>query len=572
MSYFSKKTGARLFMSLAALFAVSTGQADVIEHIGERYIIHVDEMNLTGDETLLDVLMMCPEVVTLDGKAPVGSGLYGGYTVRVDNINVELNTEAFLRNTRASEVKKIKMCILPQVQKGSNGLKKVIDINLRKDNNGNEGKVALSGDTYGGASAYVSTMHKQDNLTLLGIATGNTLRSKNDAGVVSHDADEGFKAHASWDITSKDNLLLDLTQQYTRNHAAGADIEHSRYAHLHFVYTRTLSDAGAYALFEGQADYNSNSFGAEHVRATYPYALVETSFPLISHNFWVLAGLESGYTGETDVTEDYTNRSRYEDGYMQLDLKAGKWNFMIGDRFRVINFWQNDLKLGRDFEHSTSNHAYAVSVAHHFNANNTLQGSFSRRYYNAEFSDYLAEVAGSNPALEQIANGKVYTPDYDENIAYISELRYTYSKPDLVLSTLVQNIRQDLTVGHDNTLGLGVSAFWHKGVFRVNAGINYFWQKTTYSAENKQYNNFVNLKLAPQVALPSGWRFTSTLLYNSRKAYHSEYYTPANFYADVAVSKRLCKNWLIEGKYHDIAGQHTGNRAGTIGVTYFWGK
>ena len=74
------------------------------------------------------------------------------------------------------------------------------------------------------------------------------------------------------------------------------------------------------------------------------------------------------------------------------------------------------------------------------------------------------------------------------------------------------------------------------------------------------------------MSLDNGWRFTSTLLYNSRKAYESEFYTPANFYADVAVSKSIGKNWLLEGKYHDIAGQHTGNRAATVGVTYYWGK
>lgn len=90
--------------------------------------------------------------------------------------------------------------------------------------------------------------------------------------------------------------------------------------------------------------------------------------------------------------------------------------------------------------------------------------------------------------------------------------------------------------------------------------------------------NFVNLKLAPQVTLDGGWRIASTMLYNSRKAYDTVaddgFFnpTPANFYADVTVAKNFGKEWLIEGKYHDIAGQHTGNRAVTVGVTYFWGK
>ena len=43
-----------------------------IEHIGDRYIMHVSEMELTGEESLLDVLMMCPEVISLDGNNIIG--------------------------------------------------------------------------------------------------------------------------------------------------------------------------------------------------------------------------------------------------------------------------------------------------------------------------------------------------------------------------------------------------------------------------------------------------------------------------------------------------------------------
>ena len=578
MNTYLRKIRERLILSLVMIATVSTVEAAVVEHIGDRYIINVSEMNLNGDETLMDVLLMCPEVITLDAQTPLTESLYGQYVIRIDNIGLGIDTKTYLNTTRANEIEKIKICQNPGVLKGCNGLKQVIDIVLRKGDNGTSGRVSVNGDSYGGGTAFVSALHQQDNLRLFGIAEGNILRSKNDAGITNHGSHEGMKLNMVWDITSKDNLELDLSQYYTRNRASGADGVYDRGTHLEFVYLRTLSDAGAYGLVQGGGDYYTQNEVGVHNRSTYPFIVFEFAFPLINHNFWITAGIETGYSGETDVVADYTNRSRYEDGYLQLDWNIGKWGFMIGDRFRVINFWQNTLKLGNEYEHTTSNHAYTVTAYHRFNEGNTLQGTFTRRYYNASFDDFITDGTYYNPITQNIMAGKVYTPDYDKHIAYISELKYTYSKPDFVLGALVKNIRQDLAVGHDNTLGVGTTAFWHTGALRLNIGVNYFWQKTTLAPDKKEYMNFVNLKLAPQVTLDGGWRIASTLLYNSRKAYDTVaddgFFspTPANLYADVTVAKNFGKEWLVEGKYHDIAGQHTGNRAVTVGVTYFWGK
>lgn len=578
MNTYFRKIRERLILSLAMIATVSTVEAAVVEHIGDRYIINVSEMNLNGDETLMDVLLMCPEVITLDAQTPLTESLYGQYVIRIDNIGLGIDTKTYLNTTRANEIEKIKICQNPGVLKGCNGLKQVIDIVLRKGDNGTSGRVSVNGDSYGGGTAFVSALHQQDNLRLFGIAEGNILRSKNDAGITNHGSHEGMKLNMVWDITSKDNLELDLSQYYTRNRASGADGVYDRGTHLEFVYLRTLSDAGAYGLVQGGGDYYTQNEVGVHNRSTYPFIVFEFAFPLINHNFWITAGIETGYSGETDVVADYTNRSRYEDGYLQLDWNIGKWGFMIGDRFRVINFWQNTLKLGNEYEHTTSNHAYTVTAYHRFNEGNTLQGTFTRRYYNASFDDFITDGTYYNPITQNIMAGKVYTPDYDKHIAYISELKYTYSKPDFVLGALVKNIRQDLAVGHDNTLGVGTTAFWHTGALRLNVGVNYFWQNTTLASDKKEYMNFVNLKLAPQVTLDGGWRIASTLLYNSRKAYDTVaddgFFspTPANLYTDVTVAKNFGKEWLVEGKYHDIAGQHTGNRAVTVGVTYFWGK
>ena len=61
-----------LIIALAMASTTYQTQAAPIEHIGDRYIMHVPEMELTGEESLLDVLMMCPEVISLDGNNIIG--------------------------------------------------------------------------------------------------------------------------------------------------------------------------------------------------------------------------------------------------------------------------------------------------------------------------------------------------------------------------------------------------------------------------------------------------------------------------------------------------------------------
>ena len=43
-------------------------QDEIIEHQGNKYIIHVEQLNPDSEMSLLDVLHMCPELISSDGK------------------------------------------------------------------------------------------------------------------------------------------------------------------------------------------------------------------------------------------------------------------------------------------------------------------------------------------------------------------------------------------------------------------------------------------------------------------------------------------------------------------------
>ena len=57
------------------------GQEDIIEHEGNKYIIHVEQLNPDPEMTLLDVLHICPELMSSDGKT-----ITADYVLSVDDI------------------------------------------------------------------------------------------------------------------------------------------------------------------------------------------------------------------------------------------------------------------------------------------------------------------------------------------------------------------------------------------------------------------------------------------------------------------------------------------------------
>ncbi|MFQ9810206.1 MAG: hypothetical protein ACLRYB_12180 [Segatella copri] len=146
-----------LIIAFAMASTTYQTQAAPIEHIGDRYIMHIPEMELTGEESLLDVLMMCPEVISLNGNNIIGgdpfANLYGKFVIRIDNQEYGLDYATFLHHFKAREIETIKVCQNAEVMKGCSSLKKVIDITLRKKENGTTGRWGLFGDTYGGAKA-----------------------------------------------------------------------------------------------------------------------------------------------------------------------------------------------------------------------------------------------------------------------------------------------------------------------------------------------------------------------------------------------------------------------------------
>lgn len=580
-------------MCLAGFLGITLPQmtAAPIEHIGDRYIMHVSEMELTGEESLLDVLMMCPEVISLDGNNIIGgdpfANQYGKFVIRIDNQEYGLDYATLLHHFKAREIESIKVCQNAEVMKGCSSLKKVIDITLRKGENGVSGRAGLFGDTYGGGKGIVSVLSQQDDLRILSHVEGNFQRTSNSdkdayknqsSNTINHYSHEGAKLNVLWTPTSKDILEVDAMQTYTRNHFTHSPAEYVRAYHLQADYTRTLGENGSSILFtlgaehisdNGRTQEESQTFPYQN-HSTYPFSVVEYATPVFTKDLWITAGFEGGLSIEKNCIADYINHSNYEDFYVQLDYNIGKWGFMAGERYRIINFRPKQISSVSNWKHTTHNHIYSFSTYYTFTPGHTLQGTFCRRIFNPEFGDFV--TAGDMEGAWK----PTYTTDIRNSLAKVMELKYTYSKPNLVVSTSVKNIHQHLIDNnHDNTLGIGTTAFWHTGILRLTAGFNYFWERAETPVEetslrDTSYHNFAVFKLAPQLTLADGWRLTSNLIWCTYRHTATPAYTPANLYAEVGVYKNIGKYLTLEGRFHDIASQHFGNRAATIGCTYYF--
>lgn len=560
-------------IALAVMACVSmTMNADVITHQGDRYIINVEEMELTGEESLMDVLLMCPEAISLNFRTTATSvNPFDNWSVRTDNLNIDVDPEIFLAETKASEVSKIKLCTHAGIMKGSSGLNKKIDVYFKKNGPGTNGRLSAKADTYGNISSYNTAKYETNNMVLWGSAMG-WLRRNNIDGAKIDGNGNATKVGINWDITPKDNLVMQLSQRYGKVHFDGGNVrEFGNYYNFSMVYVRTMSDNGASFLFQGVVDYATNRESEDaspinyHNRETDPYIVGEFNFPFLSKNLWITAGVETGVTSYADVTYDQYEWAHYADLYAQIDWNIKGVNISLGDRARALNYWQNNLVLDNKqtntaYNHSHFNHSYTASVYGKIAPKSTLQGTFARRYWNASF-----------------VNREDITPDFllmnekvNDKFAYTSELKYTYQQKDLTFMGMVNNVHHTNVGENENTLQLGASLFWHTGMLRLFTGATYFHDRINWG-DMIEYNNYVRFRVQPQVELQNAWRIIPTVIYNSRIDYKQFGYVPANLYASLAVAKPV-GNWDFDLAFNNIASQHYGKRNVSLTATYYWGR
>ena len=239
-----------LMLSMISVTAQAADDNEIIEFQGDRYVIHVDRMNPDSEMSLLDVLNTCPEFLSLNGKK-----IDQNYKLRTDNIDLIVDPESFLANVKACEIDRIQICSNTSVAKAVNGTKGVIDIYYRQDVK-TDGKVALTGSTYGNGMLYTDVTNQSEKLAMhayglvrssYGKAYPNDVYKMTDRTLA-----ENLYLSLDWRMSASDRLIIKAYQKFFNSKQklfnpglTGAFPYYDRYvglvlsSHLH---TRPLAD------------------------------------------------------------------------------------------------------------------------------------------------------------------------------------------------------------------------------------------------------------------------------------------------------------------------------------------
>ena len=563
-------------MVLTILLACSTfttrAQEEIIEHEGNKYIIHVELLNPDSEMTLMDVLHMCPELMSNDGKS-----ITAEYLLSVDDIMLSIDYEPLLENIKACELSQVIVCTYGSVDNAMDGTTGSIDLQFKEGSKGVAGKLALNGSTYGNGKLYADIASTGDKVTVRGFAQTNLQYGKAESlsgtTVTSRNGVENAMLFVDWQATDDDVVKFKLSQGYGEQKDRLYNLDNieimpsrQRWGEIVATYERNLNEQGAGLYFEAGMNYSNNNLESVKERMATPWWIAECSFPLLKQALTITAGYEGGYT---NGWYRGINREQYlyNDLYVQLNYKKGPWIITLGDRFRHNTFWNKPYDKGEEslWSHNRNDHALIASVGYH-KGHHAIQGIFNRSFFNpvvSAFIDYLIE------------DHTQYNTDYKTQYAWRSELRYTYQTERMVVTgSATHTLLTDLPTPNQSLTGLGASVTWNKGSFRLTGGANVYHQHIKLDESNN--DTFFTLKFAPTLLLGNGFRLSSVLLFNSKKDYIEQH---AHLYASVKVNKDLGRRCNVFADFHDIAGQPETttlllmqsykNRALTIGLTYY---
>ena len=576
LRYLLKSCILLLALSMSGVTAHAANDDEIIEFQGDRYVIHVDRMHPDSEMTLLDVLNTCPEFLSINGKK-----VDLDYKLRVDNIDLVFDAESFLANVKACEIDQIQICSNTSVAKAVNGTKGVIDIYYRKDVK-TDGKVALTGSTYGNGMLYADVTNKSDKLTVKGYALGRSSYGKayptNASKMTDRALVENLHLNLDWKITNNDRLFIKAYQKFentkqriTHLSPLTSPFSYTRFISLVLSYSHTFNN-DAILFAEIGADHTRTTSNGSHVGDTYPYGFIEFDTPLLTRDLWLMLGAEVDYENTWNIGQ---NRGQHTvtDFYVQLDYTHGPWVLTLGDRYRMMNYWyrQYDSEDHSLWTHQRNNHCYLASVGyktgHHF-----LQALVARRFFYPEISDFLVDETATTTDLKYDADS------YSTNLAHQGVLRYSYQQKNLTYHASIEgNWYTHLPGPNKMQVACRNSVYWKTGPWQLTLGANYYYQHVSADATASSDNdNFYTLKVAPALSLPHDLRLSATLLYSSRRTLEDQH---PHLFATVKANKQLGKKCNLFAEFHDIAGYATGNvsqltglyqnRALSIGATIY---
>ena len=515
------------------LFSVSmTAENDlpIVEVKADRTMIYPQRMELTGEESLMDVLQMVPELM-IEGYEDV----IASYNLRIDNCPMNGDTRLILSQMKAKDIDKIQVCDNTGVAKGNIGMGRVLDINMKM------------GDSLKGFVEGQADMGKD----VAPVGTVNMLYGSRHTDVyanVSYRHQYGDYEYLTLHMTNrfdeKNKLLTYFTQLYSDDATGKARKVMGRARYFH-----TFNDQGTELLIVGGYQYNSNPILANKL----PLYIVELNTPLLTERLTMMLGVEGDFLMTSQQGTDRRWHVFNTDIYLQFTYSLPKWKLTVGNRVMFYNYKLMDNGITQKYADTRFNaNACAIYTP---NQRNQIQMGYYHKYYNP---NYLPLFMDEHPITDEewaIAQNLL-----EESNIHQVKLAYTYSKQKLTVQAQTSYYAVE---GNENITEVGASVYWRTGRWALAGGAN------LYATRSGAY---ASLRVAPTVYLPHAWQIGMQAVYYTKNTPQYQL-TGVPVYGLLSVNKQLGRRWNLGVEWHDmfdaICSNTTVNRhAANIKVQY----
>ena len=475
---------------LLSVAASAESEQPVIEIKADRTFIYPQRMELSGEESLMDVLLMVPDLM-IAGYEDVISN----YNLRIDNCPMNGDTRLILSQMKAKDIAKIQVCDNTGVAKGTIGMGRVLDINMKMPER-LQGFVEGQGDLGKNAE---------------GIGTVNVLYGSKSTDIYAntsyrhHDGNEEYLTfHMTNRFDDRNKLLTYFTQQYLDlpSGASRKVMGRARYFH-------TFNDVGTELLIVGGYQYASDKDYTKKL----PLYIVELNTPLFTKRLSMMLGAEGDFimTSQKDMNRSWNYFNN--DIYLQFTYSLPQWRFTVGNR---VMFYNYKMKEGSASErHDDIRDNANASIVFLPDNRNQIQLGFYRKFYEP------IDIQHEEQTINQM------------------KLAYAYSKQKLTVQTEASYYIID---DDENFAELGASAYWRKKWLSLTGGANLYIAKSGINA---------SFRLAPTVYLRDDWQMGLQVIYYTKNVPIRELYgTPA--YGCLSVNKQFGKRWNLGIEWHDM--------------------
>ena len=481
----------------------------IIEIKADRTMIYPQRMELTGEETLMDILQIVPELM-IGGYEDVISS----YNLRIDNCPMNGDTRLILSQMKAKDIAKIQVCDNTGVAKGTIGMGRVLDINMKMPDTLKgfvEGQGDFGKDVAGIGS--VNALYGSKHTDLY----ANASYRHQDGNV------EYLTLHMTNRFDDRNRLLTYFTQQYL-------DIpsDMSRKIMGRARYFHTFNEQGTELLIVGGYQYASDMLLSNKL----PLYIVELNTPLFSERLSMMLGVEGDFLMTKQKDTDRSWNVFNNDIYLQFTYSLPKWKFTVGNRVMFYNY--KLVESGICQKHSNTRDNANACVIYLPDNRNQIQLGYYRKYYNPS---YLVLFMNANTLSdEEWAIAKALLQEWNINQV---KLAYAYSKQKLTVQTEASYYNVE---DGENFLEMGASVYWKTNGLSLTGGSN------LYTAKSGTYASF---RFAPTAYLPHEWQIGLQLVYYTKSTPIRELYgTPV--YGCLSVNKQLGKRWNLGIDWHDM--------------------